>query len=265
MTGAIIGDIVGSQFKFNTTEVKDNVELFTNECSFTDNTICAVAIADAIMNNGSYQEALLDWYHRYPNPQGGYTDMVKQWLKDPKASTVSSFDNSAAKRIGAVGWLFNDYHQVLSESKRCAEASHTHPEAIKGAQCVATLIYWLRTCRIRREEIEKAVKHNFGYEIPSLREIYATIHHGQNDAACQEIVPWSIRCFLESENFEDALRIAISISGNSVAEAVICGSIAEAYYQIPDELIEKAFGYLTKDILQIVEQYYEYLGSHLNK
>ena len=329
MTGAIIGDIVGSQFRFNTTDVKDNVELFTNECSFTDHTICAVAIADAIMNNGSYQEALLDWCHRYPNPQGGYSDMITQWLKDPTTSTVSSFDNSAAKRIGAVGWLFNDYHQVLSESKRCAEVSHTHPEAIKGeggysdmitqwlkdpttstvssfdnsaakrigavgwlfndyhqvlseskrcaevshthpeaikgAQCVATLIYWLRTCRIRREEIEKAVKHNFGYEIPSLREIYATIHHGQNDAACQEIVPWSIRCFLESENFEDALRIAISISGDSVAEAVICGSIAEAYYQIPDELIEKAFGYLTKDILQIVEQYYEYLGSHLNK
>ena len=135
MLGAIIGDIVGSRFEFGPAPEKD-FELFTDECSYTDDTICTVAIADAILSGRSYKDALLDWCHRYPAPMGGYGNMFYDWLHEDNPQPKDSFGNGSAMRVSPVGWLFSDWEEVIAEAKKTAEISHNHEEGIKGAQCV---------------------------------------------------------------------------------------------------------------------------------
>lgn len=264
MLGAIIGDIVGSRFESEETP-QDGFEFFTNTCSYTDDTICTVAIADAIMNNRSYKDALMDWCHRYPNPMGGYGNLFYHWLNSDISQQKDSFGNGSAMRVSPVGWLFNDYHEVQYEAKKSAEVSHKHPEGIKGAQCVATLIYWLRTCRIAKENLENAIIKNFNYEIPSIKDIYKIGEEGHFDSTCQETVPMAIRCFLESDNFEDAIRLAIMARGDTDTKADITGAIAEAYYEVPEKMVEKAFSYLPQDMLAIIEHFYGKIQSEIEE
>ena len=246
MLGAIIGDIVGSRFEFDE-KPTDNFQLFLEKprCDYTDDTIMTIAVADAILNHRPYGEAMHDWGRRYPNPKGGYGGMFAEWLQsdEPKPH--------------------NSYHEVMDEAKKSAQCSHLHKEAIKGAQCVATLIYWLRTCRLTKEEIEGAVYRNFGYELPPLRDIYKIGSEGHFDASCQETVPWAIRCFLESNSFEDAIRKAVMAQGDTDTKAAITGSIAEAFYEVPDTLYEQACAYLEPDMLDVVQQYYTQLQKDL--
>jgi len=264
MLGAIIGDIVGSRFEFDEIPT-DNFELFLDKprCDYTDDTIMTIAVADAILNHRSYSEALHDWGRRYPNPKGGYGNMFAEWLKSDEPKPHNSWGNGAAMRVSPVGWLFDDYHEVMDEAKKSAQCSHLHKEAIRGAQCVATLIYWLRTCRITKEEIESAVKHNFGYELPPLGDIMKIGAEGHFDSSCQETVPWAIRCFLDSNSFEDAIRNAVMARGDTDTKAAITGSIAEAFYEVPDTLYEQACSYLEPDMLDIVQQYYQRMQEDL--
>ncbi len=264
MLGAIIGDIIGSRFEFDETP-QEGFQLFTMSDDYTDDTICTIAIADAILNNRNYQEALLDWCHRYPMPKGCYGGMFEKWLLSDNPLPQSSYGNGSAMRVSSVGWLFNDYHEVLKEAKKSAEVSHCHREGIKGAQCVATLIYWLRTCRITKDEVENTIKRSFGYDIPSLQDIYKIGEEGHFDSTCMETVPWAIRCFLESENFEDAIRIAIMAKGDTDTKAAICGSIAEAYYEIPEKIAEEAYSYLPADMLNVIEQFYEHIRNDITE
>ncbi len=266
MLGAIIGDIVGSRFEFSAPP-KPDFKLFTDDadCSYTDDTICTVAIADAIMNGRGYREALLDWCRRYPNPVGGYGLRFSDWIASDDPQPYGSFGNGSAMRVSPVGWLFHDYHEVLAEAQKSAAPSHNHPEGIKGAQCIATLIYWLRTCRITKDEVEAAVRRNFGYEIPPLRDIYKIGSEGHFDGTCQETVPWAIRCFLESESFEDAIRIAVMADGDTDTKADITGAIAEAFYEVPETLAEQAFEYLPQDMLEILIQFQETMQEEVEE
>ncbi|KXB35830.1 ADP-ribosylglycohydrolase [Bacteroidales bacterium KA00344] len=256
MLGAIIGDIVGSRFEFDETPT-ENFTLFMDkpDCDYTDDTIMTVAVADAILNHRNYDEALRDWGRRYPRPKGSYGNMFGQWLQSDSLTPYNSWGNGAAMRVSAVGWLFSDYHAVKHEAKLSAICSHLHKEAIRGAQCVATLIYWLRTCRITKEEVENAVKRNFGYDIPPLRDIYKIGAQGHFDASCQETVPWAIRCFLDSDSFEDAIRKAVMARGDTDTKAAICGSIAEAFYEIPEHFYDKVCDYLEPDMLDVVHEF----------
>jgi len=196
MIGAIIGDIVGARFEFGAPPPQ-GFQFFTDdsECTFTDDTICTIAVADAILSGKDYKTALLEWCRKYPDPEGGYGTRFYHWINTPNPEPNNSFGNGSAMRVSAVGWLFNDYRQVLEEARKSAEVSHNHPEGIKGAQCVAALIYWLRTCRITKSEVEKAVKKSFGYEIPPMKDILKIGSEGHFDGSCQETVPWAIRCF----------------------------------------------------------------------
>lgn len=256
MIGAIIGDIVGSRFEFDEIPQED-FELFTDSCDFTDDTICTVAIADAIIKGRDYKDSLLDWCHRYPNPKGGYGNMFLHWLNEKNPLPQSSYGNGSAMRVSPVGWLFGNYQKVLTEAKLSAEVSHCHKEGVKGAQCVATVIYWLRTTRMVKDEIEGAVKRNFGYTLPSLKNIKRIGSLGHFDSTCQETVPAAIRCFLDAENFEETLRNAIMVRGDTDTKAAIACSIAEAYYKIPGKIVEKAFTYLPLDMLEVVESFYD--------
>ena len=262
MLGAIIGDIVGSRFEF-AKQTTRNFTLFDKDCNYTDDTICSVAIADAILNKRTYKDSLLDWCRRYPNPMGGYSTALSTWIEQDNPQPSNNCGNDVAMRVSPVGWLFDDYHEILEEAKKSAEVSHNHPNGIKGAQCVATIIYWLRTCRITKEELESAVERNFGYSIPTIKDIYKIGSEGHFDGLCEETVPYAISCFLESDNFEDAIRIAVAAGGDTDTKAAICGAIAEAYYEVPDSMIEKAYEYLPDDMLDIVTQFCQRIQNEL--
>lgn len=262
MIGAIIGDIVGSRFEFSEPP-QPGFKLFTPECDFTDDTICTIAIADAILNGKPYKESLHEWCRKYPNPTGGYGGRFHEWVLSDNPQPYGSFGNGSAMRVSPVAWLFDDYQVVKEEARRTAEPSHNHPEGIKGAECIATLCYWLRTCRITKDEVERKVKKMWGYEIPSLRDIYKIGSENHFDGTCMETVPMAIRCFLESQNFEDAIRIAVLADGDTDTKADITGALAEAFYEIPESLIEKAFGYLPNEMLDIITQYSQRIGEDL--
>lgn len=264
MLGAIIGDIVGSRYEFTGAPEK-GFELFVPDCSFTDDSVCTVAIADAVLNGRDYQESLLDWCRRYPEPMGGYGNMFHEWVNSDNPHPMNSFGNGSAMRVSAVGWLFDDLDDVLEEAKRTAIVSHNHPEGIKGAQCVAALIYWLRTCRITKDDVEKVVLKKFGYEIPSLRDVNKIGSEGHFDGTCQETVPMAIRCFLESESFEDAIRYAVLASGDTDTKADIAGAIAEAFYEVPEELSDKALEYLPDDMLAVLDAFYANVQDKIGK
>lgn len=257
MIGAIIGDIVGSQFEFGPPPQKDFL-FFTDDCDFTDDTICSIAIADAIINKKPYKDALLEWCRRYPNPMGGYGPRFFDWINSADPLPNNSCGNGAAMRVSAVGWLFDDYETVIREAQRTAEVSHCHSEGIKGAQCTAELIFWLRTLRIQKSEVEGKVKKFYGYDIPPLADIMRIGGLGHFDSVCQETVPWAIRCFLDSNDFEGCVRMAVMCDGDTDTKAAIAGSIAEASYEVPEWMVERAMGYLPKDMLAILEQFYEY-------
>ena len=137
-------------------------------------------------------------------------------------------------RVSSIGWLFNGFHAVLDEARRSAEVSHNHPEGIKGAQCIAASIYWLRTCRVSKDELEEAVGRRFGYDIPPLRNVYK----------------------IGSEGHFDATRLAVLADGDTDTKAAITGSVAEAHYNVPEKLIEQACDRLPVEMLSVLERFY---------
>ena len=234
MIGAIIGDIVGSRFEFGAAPQK-GFELFTSDCSYTDDTICTIAIADAVLNERDYQESLLDWCRRYPDPMGGYGKRFYQWINSDDPQPMDSFGNGSAMRVSPIGWLFDEWEEVIEEAKKSAIVSHNHPEGIKGAQCIAEAICWLRLMRFSKSDVERKVEKFFGYELP----------------------PMALRCFMDANSFEETIRLAVLCDGDTDTKACIAGSVAEAYYPVPEWMIEKAISYLPDDMLNILGQFYE--------
>lgn len=252
MLGAIIGDIVGSRFEFSAPPQK-GFKLFTSDCDITDDTICTVAIADAVLNHRSYREALLDWCRRYPDPMGSYGARFQDWIFSDAPQPYGSFGNGSAMRVSAIGWLFDDWDVVCDEAKKSAEVSHNHPEGIKGAECVAEVIYWLRHMRFTKADIENKVKKFFGYTIPPMRDILKIGAEGHFDVSCQETVPMALRCFLDANSFEETIRLAVLCDGDTDTKAAIAGSIAEAYYEIPETIIDEAISRLPNDMLKVLD------------
>ena len=261
MLGAIIGDIVGSRFESGVVKPTEDFELFTDECAFTDDTVCTIAVADAILSHTGYKESLLSWCRRYPTV--GYGPMFRHWIESRNPLPQNSCGNGSAMRVSSVGWLFHDYNDVLQQAKLSAEVSHAHSEGVKGAQCIAAVIYWLRTCRLTKDDIESAVEKNFGYVIPPLKDINKIGVEGHFDAVCQETVPYAIRCFLDAQDFEQTLRNAIMARGDTDTKAAIACSLAEACYEIPDEIVEKAYSYLPMEMLDVAERFYGHLQDVL--
>ena len=263
MIGAIIGDIVGSRFEFGPAP-EEGFKLFTDDCSYTDDTICTIAIADAVLNGKSYKDALVEWCQRYPDPMGGYGSRFYDWIFSEEHKPNNSCGNGAAMRVSSIGWLFNDWNDVVEEAKKSAEVSHNHPEGIKGACCVSETINWLRHMRFSKNDIEKKVEKFYGYEIPQLKDIMQIGSEGHFDSTCQETVPWAIRCFLDANDFEDAIRLAVMCDGDTDTKACITGSIAEAYYDVPDWITDKAISYLPKDMRAILLQFLDTIKGELD-
>lgn len=250
MLGAIIGDIVGSRFEFNNTNRTD-FELFTDECAFTDDTICTVAIADALLRGCSFKKSLLDWCRRYPNPKGAYGGSFGRWVHSLHPEPYNSFGNGSAMRVSPCGYL-PGLHNVVKYARESAECTHNHPEGIKGAECVAECIYLARSEK-NKSQIREMVQEQYGYDLNLTCD--GIRRTNTFNETCQVTVPQAIVCFLESTDFESAIRLAVSIGGDSDTIAAITGGIAEVYYGIPQHIQDKAWGYLPKEMQDVVTQF----------
>lgn len=252
MFGAIAGDIIGSIYEFDDEKPEYNFPLFTENSYFTDDTILTVALADSILNNENYKIKLYEYYHRFP--KGGYGGFFHRWAKVKNAPPYNSYGNGSAMRVSPVAWAYDNLETVLAKAKESAEVTHNHPEGIKGAQATASSIYLARTGS-SKSEIKTYVEKNFGYfvdfDLEDLRRNYTF------DETCQKTVPQAIYTFLISDNFEDSIRKAIYIGGDSDTLACINGSIAEAFYGIPDFIIKEVVERLDEDLLLVVENFRE--------
>ena len=278
MLGAIIGDIAGSKYEFNNTFDYD-FEMFGGECDFTDDTICTVAIADAILNGRSYQESLLDWCRRYPSPKGAYGGRFAGWIHSLNPQPYNSFGNGSAMRVSPVAWLFDDLSQVLEEAEKTALPTHNHPEGIKGAKAVAHAIWHFRKSKFSEESKDSENEETKGLKnenakaskdenetIQGFMSIARSYYEdfdtrvypkGKFDETCMDAVPLSFYLLSQASSFEDAIRLAISHGGDSDTIGAIVGSIAEARFGIPQEMKEKALSYLPDDMKDIWKQFAE--------
>lgn len=247
MIGAIIGDVIGSVYETYSTKTKD-FTLFTNRSRFTDDTVLTIAIADCVLHNKNYADTLKTYARAYPKKRYGASFI--NWFLQDDALPYNSYGNGSAMRVSPIGFYYKDLAIVLEQSKKSAEVTHNHAEGIKGAQAVASSVFLAKTGK-SKEDIKGYIENTFGYNLSrKLEEIRPTY---QFDITCQGSVPESIIAFLESENFEDAIRNAISLGGDSDTMACIAGGIAEAFYKdIPHYLVEQTHSRLNEDFLNIL-------------
>ncbi len=256
MIGAIAGDIIGSVYEGTPIKSTD-FELFNPHCTFTDDTVLTVATADCIVNGKDYARTYKEYGRRYP--RAGYGGRFIHWLMSPGYEPYNSFGNGSAMRVSPVGFAYQNLEEVLTESRRSAEVTHNHPEGIKGAQAVAAAVFLARKGSTR-EDIKNCIQDTFGY---SLQQSLDQIRPGYRfDSSCQGSVPQAITAFLESESYEDAVRKAISIGGDSDTIACIVGGIAQACYKdIPLFIIEKVEEILPEEFLEVVYIFNKYFPS----
>lgn len=269
MIGAIIGDIAGSRFEFNPIRSKNfdllvkgenylskkqSYKEFLESCRFTDDTVMTIALANALMeaeeNYDNLKELVIknmkNFGHKYP--YAGYGAKFNTWLTMPITVPYNSFGNGSAMRISAVPYFANSLEDVKTLSKLVTEVTHNHPEGIKGAEAVACCI-WLALNKCSKKEIESFVEENYYVLNFDYEELVKSYTH---DESCQNSVPQSIFAFLISQDYEDTIRTAISMGGDSDTMACIAGAIAEAYYGIPQELENRGLEFLTNDLKEIV-------------
>ncbi len=257
MLGAVIGDIAGSRFEFDNYKSKD-FEFFTDKCRFTDDTVMTCAIAEAILESAppydDLPEKTVDAMRRIgqPYPYCGYGGRFRKWMyydKDPKP--YGSFGNGSAMRVSPAGWAGSTLAEVKRIAKLVTEVTHNSAEGLKGAEAVAAAVFLARTgtdIKKIREYMEKNY-YRLDFTIDGIRDSYGW------DETCQGSVPQAIEAFLESRNFEDAVRNAVSLGGDSDTIAAIAGGIAGAYYGVPEKIRERALAYLDGRLLAILNSF----------
>ena len=259
--GAILGDIIGSPFEFSKVrQMSKDFELFSEESKFTDDTVMTIAIADAILrtNNSADGRVLFKnvakamRYYGKKYPRAGYGGSFREWLKSDNPKPYNSFGNGSAMRVSAAGWIFNSMFDTRECARMTARPTHNHPEGVKGAMAVASAIFLARN-GATKDDIQNYIETEFDYDLSrSLDEIRPNYKF---DETCQGSVPEAIIAFLESENFEDAIRNAVSLGGDTDTQAAIAGSIAEAFYGVPQNLIEKCREYLPQEFLSVIDKF----------
>lgn len=265
MYGAILGDIIGSPFEFDRGDKTKDFELFTDGCDFTDDTVMTVAIAEALIAVGvdaskkEIEEAVIanmqDWGRRYP--YAGYGGRFRCWLTEEHPKPYNSYGNGSAMRVSAAGWLYPTLERTREVAVYTAEVTHNHPEGIKGAEATASCIFLARH-GASKEQIKEYVVNEFGYDLDrTLDEIRPDFHM---DESCQGTVPEAIIAFLESENYEDAVRNAVSLGGDTDTLAAITGGIAEAYYDMSATLRAECRNRVNSDILEVMKRFDEAIG-----
>jgi len=253
--GAIAGDVIGSVYEWN--NIKHTAfDLFNHRCTFTDDTVLTVAVADAILNNTDFGTTIHEYGNHYP--RRGYGGTFSQWLRSKNPEPYNSWGNGSAMRASSVGFAYDNIGTVLQKAKESAVCTHNHPDGIKGAQAVAAAVFMARRGKSKpeiKEFISGKLGYNLNFTLDSIRDGYTF------DVSCQGSVPHAIRAFIESSDYENAIRLAISIGGDSDTIACITGGIAAAYYKnIPDDIVKFVRGRLDPELLEIVDEFDEKYG-----
>jgi ADP-ribosylglycohydrolase len=255
MIGAIAGDIIGSVYEHDPIKSK-HFPLFGRSCCFTDDTVLTVAIAKAILGDGDYRRAVWETGRQYAN--AGYGASFIDWLRSLSPEPYGSWGNGAAMRVSPIGFAFDTVDAVLREAERSAEISHNHPEGIKGAQATALAVFLARKTHDKariREEITYRFGYDLGHSVDDIRSSFSF------DISCQGTVPQAIISFLESGSYEDAIRNAVSLGGDSDTLACITGGIAEAYYgDIPRHILRRVRELPTQDLWLSSERFRKRYG-----
>lgn len=246
MLGALAGDIIGSRFEAHNIKTTE-FALFHADCRFTDDTVLTVALADSILYGTDFVDKLKQYYTNYPT--AGYGPRFLQWASSSSRDPYNSFGNGAAMRVSPVGFAYDSLAEVLAKAQASAAVTHNHIEGIKGAQATAAAVFLARTGK-SKPDIAQFITSEFQYTLDqpldAIRETY------QFDASCQGSVPQAITAFLESDDFEDAIRKAVSIGGDSDTIACIAGAIAHAFYrEIPDRIVDEVYRILDSPLRQI--------------
>ena len=252
LLGAIAGDVIGSYYEFMPTRTTDFPLFNGNSTHFTDDTVMTVANADWLLTGDSLLGIMQDYGNRYIN--AGYGGMFFDWLRQDEPKPYNSFGNGSAMRVSPVGWAFDTLEETLEAAKKSAEITHNHPEGIKGAQATAAAVYLARTGK-SKQEIKNYVEDIFGYNLnktcDQIKEYY------QFDETCQGTVPESIIAFLESTDYECAIRLTISLNGDADTMGAITGAIAEAYYkEIPGYIKEEVIKRLPDEFITVMQKFY---------
>jgi ADP-ribosylglycohydrolase len=252
MLGSITGDIIGSWYEFRNIKVKDFQPLFHKGAKFTDDTVCTVAIADALVHELDPAATLQRWGREYWS-NGGWGQRFNLWLADDNPEPYNSYGNGAAMRVGAAGLLATSMEDALGLASSVTVITHNHPEGMKAAQATASAI-WLARQGVVPEQIRKELTERFGYRLDvTVDEIRPGYKFTE---ASQDSVPQALVCALEATGFEDAIRNAVSIGGDSDTIAAIAGSVAEARFGIPQEIAAKTWSYLPRDMRAVLTALY---------
>ncbi|HAN79108.1 MAG TPA: hypothetical protein DCQ31_15750 [Bacteroidales bacterium] len=250
MIGAIAGDIIGSFYETKSVKTK-NFQLFVKTSRFTDDTVLTIAVADCIMNQKDYTKTCQAYGRKYPKKK--YGSNFFKWIFNEHPEPYNSFGNGSAMRVSSIGFFYNSIETVLNEAEKSAKITHNHIEGIKGAQAVAASIFLANQGKTKNEIkhfIEEKFTYNLNQTLDSIRENYTF------DMSCQGSVPQSIISFLESTDYEDAIRNAISLGGDTDTMACIAGGIAQAYYKkIPQEIITEVKLRLPHEFIEIINQF----------
>ncbi len=250
--GAIAGDVIGSVYEWNNVKTTD-FPLYTKNSSYSDDTVLTVAVADCILNKKEFSKTILEYGRKYPNR--GYGGSFKKWLVLDDPQPYNSFGNGSAMRVSAVGFAYNTLEEVLQIAEQSAAVTHNHPEGIKGAQAVASAIFMARVGN-SKQEIKDYITSTFHYQldftIDNIRPSYTF------DVTCQGSVPQAIVAFLDSTDYENAIRLGISIGGDSDTIACIAGGIAMAFYkEMPTEIYDYASKKLPDEFIEILNRFDE--------
>ena len=261
MYGAILGDIIGSPFEFDRGDKTKDFKLFSRRSHFTDDSVMTLAVCEALLKVGQdatvkeIEDAVItsmqSWGRRYPHE--GYGGFFRRWLTARHPEPYNSFGNGSAMRVSAAGWLYDSLEKTRVVAKATANVTHNHPEGIKGAEATASAIFMARNGS-SKEEIKKYIENEFHYDLNrTLDEIRPSFHM---DETCQKTVPEAIIAFLEARDFEDAIRNVVSLGGDTDTLGAITGSIAEAYFGIPEALISECRNRINKDMKDVVDAFY---------
>lgn len=252
MMGAIAGDVIGSVYEGWPIKTKD-FPLFSGRSTFTDDTVLTVAVADALLGDGDYVRAFHEYFARYP--RRGFGSSFAGWASGRRTGAYGSYGNGAAMRVSPVAWAHDALKAVVEEARQSAAVTHDHPEGLKGAMATAGAIFLARK-GAEKAEIRDYISDTFGY---ALDRSVDEIRPGYGfDVSCQGSVPESIICFLDSQDFEDALRNAVSLGGDADTMACIAGAIAEAYYGgVPEKIDQDIRARLDSGLIEVIERFEE--------
>lgn len=265
MLGAIIGDIVGSPYEFSYNRMNmSGIPFWNRDCRFTDDSVMTLAIADALMRSedegSDFRQEAVKSMRRFAlrYPAAGYGGRFSMWVVEDDPQPYGSWGNGSAMRVSSVGWAFDSLEETERMAAASADVTHNHPEGIKGAQATAAAIFLARTGSTK-EQIKSYIEQRFGYDlnftIEQIRPEYSY------DVSCQGSVPQSIVAFLEAQDYEQTVKLVISLGGDTDTMACIGGSIAEAFWGIPDEIESKGREYLDPFLNDVIDRWNEWLAK----